>query len=56
VHSADDQDLVFFFDVTAHVSSIDLARIQRAGKGAEHSTAQSGDDVVDRGCVRLAET
>src|ERR1700730_2987240 len=35
------------------VARIDLTRIQRASEGAEHSTGGRGDQVVDRGGMRL---
>src|SRR5208337_1643400 len=39
----------------AAVFGVDFARIQRAGKGAEHSTAQRRNHVVDGGRVRLGQ-
>jgi len=59
VDALDDEHLVLDFHFTRNfggelfVAGIDLARLQRASKGAGESAARCGDDVVKRGCVRL---
>jgi hypothetical protein len=59
VHTFDYQHASIVLDFTANfapetaILGIDFARIQRASKGAQHSTAEGGDDVVNRGGVRL---
>src|ERR1019366_2694268 len=61
MHALDEQHTTVVFDFTANfatkaaVFGVDFARIQRAGKGAKHSTAESGDDVVDGGGVGLGQ-
>jgi len=59
VHTLDDEHsfvVLHFtpdFATKAAFLGVDLARIQRAGKGAEQSTAQCRDDIVDGRGVRL---
>ena len=61
VDSADHKHAVFDFDLAADIGSepavacVDLARLQRATKGSEHSAAGRGDDVVDRGGMGFRE-
>jgi hypothetical protein len=61
VHPPDNENpaivLHFTVDIAtkAAIISIDFARIQRAGKRAEHSTAQSRNHVVNSGGVRLGQ-
>jgi hypothetical protein len=61
VHTFDYQHASIVLDFTANFAAetsilgIDFARIQRASKGAQHSTAEGGDDVVNRGGVRLRQ-
>ena len=53
--------LTFVLDFAANLAreaaifGIDFARIQRAGKGADHSTAERGDDVVNGGGMGLGQ-
>jgi hypothetical protein len=61
MHTLDYQHTSIVLDFTADfapeaaILGVDFARIQRASKGAQHSTAEGGDDVVDRGSVRLRQ-
>jgi len=61
MNPANHQHAVFGFDVSRHIGTelaaarVDLARLQRATKGAEQSTGGCGDDVVERGRVRFGE-
>src|ERR1019366_2170434 len=61
MHPLDEQHITVVLDFTAHFATeaaffgVDFARIQRAGKGAKHSTAEGGDDVVDGGGVGLGQ-
>jgi len=61
MYTFDDQHTSIILDFTADfapeaaILGIDFARIQRASKGAQHSTAEGGDDVVNRGGVRLRQ-
>jgi hypothetical protein len=57
----DDHHTTFTLHFTANFASkaaiigIDFARFQRAGKGAEHSTAERGNNVINGGSVRLGQ-
>jgi len=61
MNPANHQHAVFGFDFSRHIGTelaaarVDLARLQRATKGAEQSTGGCGDDVVERGRVRFGE-
>lgn len=61
VNAPDDQHVVLSFHFADDVglqpaaACVNLARFQRASKGAHHSTGRGGDDIVDRGGVRFAE-
>jgi hypothetical protein len=61
MHTLDEQHTALVLDFTANFATqaaifgVDFARIQRAGKGAEQSTAEGGDDVVDGGGVGLGQ-
>jgi hypothetical protein len=46
-------DLTCHFSRQATVIRINVARLQRTSKGAQHSTRRRGDDVIERGGVRL---
>ena len=61
MNALDDENPVFVFhfadDFGGELAAgrIDLARLQRASKGAEESAAGGGDEVVDGGGVRLRD-
>src|SRR5215472_1745466 len=61
MNAADHQDTILGFDLAANVRAkpaiacIDLARLQRAPEGTEHSPTRRGDDVVDRCRMRFSE-
>ena len=61
VNPPDHEHAVFGFDFARHVRAqlaaarVDLARLQRAAKGAEHSTGRRRHDVVERRGVGLGE-
>ena len=60
-NTTDDEHAVLGFDLArdlggqATAVGIDVARLQRASKGADHSTGCCGDHVVDRRGVRFCE-
>ena len=47
--------LASHFPYELPAARIDVTRIQRASEGAEHSTGGRGDQVVDRGGMRLGK-
>ena len=61
VNPTNDEDAVLGFHLAGDVrrepsaARIDVTRLQRASKGAEHSTGRGRDHVVDRGGVRFGE-
>jgi hypothetical protein len=61
VHSADYQGALLGFDLPSHfgmqpsVTGIYLARFQRAPEGSDHSTAQSGHNVIESCRMRFGE-
>ena len=61
VNAADDEDVILGFNFTdglrdqTGIRCINLTRLQRASEGAGESTSGGGDDVVERGGVRIKD-
>jgi hypothetical protein len=59
VNSPDHEHTIFIFDLAADVgrepaiARVDLARLQRAPEGSNHSATCGGNDVIDRCRVRF---